>query len=482
MTFEWIGLATLIVGLLGLVQSHRLAITACIAATLLGAAAASILTALGSANLPPAHVLLGFLMLIALRRPFAGRILEAYAWPQPGFWLLMTGLYATLAAVFMPRLFAGTSYVFTIARTDLGPGLLLTQLAPVSGNLSQTAYFVADVLCFGVFYAFARDRKCHGWIVQAILIGGCLNIAFAALDYATFFTGTADFLAFMRNATYRMLDTAEVVGFKRLVGSFPEASAFATATLTFFAFTFSLWLDGYRSRIVGGLSLLLFLALVASTSTTAYAGLSVYLALVYLGSLGLLLYGRVGPARLAFLAFSPIVALILVGTINLHDTLTASISDILQQLIFMKGSTASAMERASWNSQALINFYDSYGLGVGPGSARASNIVIATLATIGIFGAFTYATFLVTCLVAPRFERDPDRRIVRKAAASACAALFISGCIAGTTIDLGLLFFICAALAATPVDLEAPAQGPVRLAVARRPVLPQRAHGPASPA
>ena len=461
MTFEWIGFATLVIGLIGLVQGGRLGITACIAATLLGAATATVLTAIGSANLPPAHVFLAFLLLAALRNPLSQRMLEAYAWPRPGFWILMTGLYAVLSAAFMPRVFAGASYVFTIARTDYGPGLLLTPLKPVSGNLSQTAYFVADVLCFGIFYALGQDRKRQAWIVDAVLLAGCLNILFAVLDYVTFFTGTAEFLGFMRNATYRMLDTAEVVGFKRLVGSFPEASSFATTTLALFAFTFSLWLDSYRARIVGCLALLLFLALVLSTSTTAYVGLVAYLALIYGASVLRLLGGRASIRQLAFLAASPVLAALMVGLVHLNDALTASIGDILQQLIFTKGTTASALERASWNSQALINFFDSYGLGVGTGSARASNIVVATLANVGLFGSFTYGMFLFLCLVAHRKEPDPEQRIVRRAAAAACGSLFISGCIAGTTIDMGLLFFIFAALAATSAGAGVLARSPI---------------------
>ncbi|NEU14276.1 hypothetical protein G3T14_19400 [Methylobacterium sp. BTF04] len=457
MSFEWIGFATVIVGLLCIVQGRRFAIYSFVCSTLLGAAAASVLTALGSANLPPATLLLGFLVLMVLWGPLFRHFVQVFAWPKPGFWLLMTLIYATVVAIFSPRILAGATYVFTIARTDAGPGLLLTPLAPVSGNLTQMAYFAGDVFCFAVCYVFARDREGKHWMAQALLACGVGNILFAALDYLTFFTGTADSLGFMRNATYRMLDTAEVLGFKRLVGSFPEASAFASTTLALFAFALNLWLNGYRSRLVGPLALLLFAALILSTSTTAYAGVSLYLALVYAGGLLRLVSGRSGTNRIAFLLLAPILGGCLVMAIMLDDALTITVSDTLQQLIFLKGTTASALERGSWNTQAMTNFFDSYGFGVGVGSARASNVLIAVLANIGVFGAVTYGAFAVGCFRAPRLEPDPGLRAIREAAASACLALLVAGCLAGTTIDLGLLFFICAALAASPTFVREPA-------------------------
>ena len=98
-------------------------------------------------------------------------------------------------------------------------------------------------------YAFARDREGKRWIADALLACGCGNILFAGLDYLTYFTGTGDYLSFMRNATYRIFDTAEVIGLKRLIGSFPEASAFASTTLTLFAFSLTLWLNRYRPAL-----------------------------------------------------------------------------------------------------------------------------------------------------------------------------------------------------------------------------------------
>ncbi len=450
MTVEWIGLATFVLGCLCLVLGRRVAIHTFIMSTLLGASAAAILTALGGANLPPAHLILGFVTIIALTPAWRDAALANLAWPRPGFWLLLTVLYGALAAVFLPRLLAGATYVFTFARTDFGTGLLLVPLGPVSGNITQTIYFVGDLVAFCVIGAFARDEQGKIWIAQALIVTGFANLFFAGLDYLTFFTGTTDYLAFLRNAPYRMLDTAEVIGIKRLVGSFPEASAFASVTLCLFAFVLNLWLERYPSRLVGPLALLLFGALIASTSTTAYGGVAIYLVGVYAGSVLRLLIGGITSTRLAFLVFVPLGLFIVVCVTLLNDTSATFVTDALQKLVLQKGSSASAFERSAWNSQAMTNFLDSYGLGVGIGSARASNVAIAVLANVGVIGALTYFVFLLMVLGAPWRDAEPQLLGVREAAASACLALLIAGCLAGTTIDLGLIFFVCAALAAAP--------------------------------
>jgi len=52
-----------------------------------------------------------------------------------------------------------------------------------------------------------------------------VNLTFAGLDLATYFTGTTEVLSFIRNANYAMLVEDQAAGFKRIVGSFPEASS-----------------------------------------------------------------------------------------------------------------------------------------------------------------------------------------------------------------------------------------------------------------
>lgn len=451
MTIELIGVVTFLVGITCIFAGRTFATYAFVLSTLLGAASASILTSLGSANLPPAHLLLGFLVVRScLDDRSLAEGLEALKFPQPGFWLLLTTLYAVLAAAFMPRLFQAATYVFTIARTEGGPGIVLTPLSPVSGNITQTVYFVGDLVCFLLFYGFAGERKGAAAIARAVLACGILNVGFAALDYATFVTGTAELMSFVRNAPYRMLNEAEVMGVKRLVGSFPEASAFGSATLPLFAFSLSLWLNGLYARVAGLVALLSFAALVLSTSSSAYVALAAYLVIAFAGNGLRVLSGSATRVRFGFLTFTPLLALIAFIALQLHDPSRIFIEDVIQRSIFDKLSTDSGIERSNWNGQALQNFVDTYGLGAGTGSVRASSFPIAVLANIGVLGALTYGLFLFGCFSRARGAQDPEVKVIKTAATSACLALLIAASLGGTTIDLGLMFFVLSAVAAAP--------------------------------
>lgn len=454
MTFEWIGAATLLAGGLSLLYGRHLAVVLLLVSTLLGAAAASVLTVLGSANLSPAHLLLGFVVLVAASGEHRRHALAAFVPPRPGAWLLLTLCYAVVLMLLMPRIMAGQTDVFGISRGDSGVDeLTLTPLAPSSGNLTQTLYFIGDVACYAAFFAFARDHAGKRRVADAILLCAALNLGFALLDYITFFTGTGDYLGFMRNATYRIFDTAEVIGIKRLIGSFPEASAFASMTLALFAFTATLWLNGYRTMLSGPLCVLQAIALLLSTSTTAYVTLAIYLALLFCASVWRALRGRAGPIRLRALVVVPVAGGLIIALVMLHDGLSSAIYDMLDGLVFQKGSTDSALERGSWNLQALVNFIDSFGVGLGVGSVRASSSIVASLAALGVFGTLTYGLFIMGCIRAAGLDGHRESLAIREAAASACLALLIGGSISGTTIDLGLIFFACAGLASSPATL-----------------------------
>lgn len=451
MTFEWIGVATIIAGIFCLSSGRAMALPLFLFSNLFGAAAASILTALGGANLPPSHLLLGFLTIMAVRQPYLNVARKAFSVFRPGFWLAITLAYGLTVTIFMPRIMAGGTDVFSISRSDSGAATLtLVAFGPVSGNFTQSIYFVGDVACFAILYALTADRAGKLWFADGMIACGWGNLLFAALDYLTFFTQSADYLSVIRNAPYRIFDTAEVVGLKRLIGSFPEASAFSAMTLTLFAFVATLWLNGYRSRQTGVLSLLLAVALVLSTSATAYVSFGLYISLLYLTSLRTALRGRATRMRQRALLFMPIVLFITMSAISLSDNLAGNIYDLFDQLVLQKGTTDSAIERGSWNLQALVNFADSAGVGLGIGSVRASSFVTAALANIGAIGALTYAIFIFQTLVPAQKDRPDSAEMVRSAGANACAALLISGCLAATSIDLGLIFFACAGLAASP--------------------------------
>lgn len=461
MQVEAIGVIAAILGLAGLIAGQRFAIPVFVVSTLLSAAAALILTALGGANIQPAHLLLGFLAFaVAMSHASLRRAGEAMLPPQAGFWLLLTAVYAVLSAVFLPRIFAGATYVFAIARTDVGLGIISMPLAPTSGNITQAVYFLGDVTCFLVFYNAASRPDGVQTIVKAVIAAAMINLGFAAIDYGSYWAGLGDVLGALRNANYRMLDDATVLGLKRIVGSFPEASAFAYFTAGFFAFCTKLWLDGVYPRWTAPTVLISLLAIALATSSTGYVAVSGFLALLFVVSVVRVLCRPVRKSTFVLAAVFPLLIAAGVTGLRLDGPLWRTASQIVDVSIFDKMSSESGMERAKWNDQALVNFADTDGLGAGTGSVRASSFPLAVLGNIGIFGALTYGVFLLSLLFG-RGNRwlSPFPASCQSAARWACLTQLIGASVAGSFIDLGLPFFIFAGLACA---------GPVPVLAARR--------------
>jgi hypothetical protein len=447
MTIEIIGMIAAVLGMLGFVAGPAFMAGLFITSTLLGASAAFVLDALGGASVSPAHLLLGFLV-VSMVSHFGIRtaIARGLIFPKAGSWLLLTVIYSIFAAFYFPRLFAGTIYTFPV-RSDAG--YTLVPLGPSTANFTQSVYFTADFVCFIVMYAYASSRD--GWRVVAKVALFCagLNLTFGALDMITYWTNTTELFAFIRNANYRMLNDTEVAGFKRIVGSFTEAAAFGSTTLGYFAFCLSLWLHGFKTRLTFTLTILSAGAMVFSTSTTAYVGLSAFLLLTYLQCAIRLLSRAATKQAVAFLIVGPVLALLVVVAVALNDTYSAYIQNLLDTMVFNKLSTDSGIERSAWNQQALRNFFDTWGVGAGNGSVRAASFLAAVLASLGVVGAITYGSFLIGVFLGNRepASLDPYENAVRSAAKSVCLAWFIASSVAGAFIDLSLPFFVFAGLA-----------------------------------
>ena len=280
------------------------------------------------------------------------------------------------------------------------------------------------------------------------MITAAVNLFFAALDVVSFWTGTAGVLGFLRNATYRMLDDAVVGNFKRIVGSFPEASTFAYYTVGFFAFCAKLWLARVWPRLTGSLALLSLLALVFSTSTSGYAGLAASATLLFLSSLAEIATRPVPRTPFVFVLFVPILIGIGLIGLRLHEPAWRAASDLVEQTVFEKLDTQSGVERSRWNRQALTNLVETDGLGGGVGSVRASSFPIAVLGNIGLIGGALYSIFLIQVFARRRRGWiDAFPQACQSAARHACFAQLAAASVAGSFIDLGLPFFIFAGLA-----------------------------------
>jgi hypothetical protein len=455
MTVEIIGIITLAVALIGMFCGPSFIVTAFSFATLLGSASAFNLQSVG--DISPAHFLLGVVALkLLMDKTILQRTIRAISPGHPGFWLLLTVVYGLASAYFMPRIFAGQTSVFPVR---IYFNAITLPLEPTASNLTQSIYFVADFVTFALMYGYGGSLSGYRVIGNAALACVVLNLLFAALDLVTYLTGTSELMAFIRNANYSVMAEAEMLGLKRIVGSFSEASSFASATLGCFAFTFRLWLLGVRPLLTSSLSFLSLTALIFATSTTGYVGLVAFMLFVYIQTGVRSALRPITPQMLGFLVSGPLVVLLIIIVVALNADSSRYAQNLLDTMILDKMSTTSGLERSAWNYQAMLNFFDTFGFGAGLGSLRASSFPIVVLANFGLVGTAIFAMFFIKLLFSPPTKQTgfSMEEATRQAAKSTCIASLITHAISGALIDLGVSFYAFAALACVqPAQITVP--------------------------
>lgn len=455
MSVEPIGVLTVLLGLLCLPLGQRATFSALICTTLFGAAAAILV---GGANIQPAHLFLAFVLATVLaRRHEAAAAIRAVSFGQPGFWLLCLVVYGIGSAVLLPRLLAGGTQIVPLGASEYANTGSTVPLGPVSSNITQSIYMLANLICFGMTVAIGSRRGGFRIIVVALLSYSAGNVLLAMLDIGTYATGTQALLNFMRNAQYAMHFDDEVNGAKRIVGSYPEASAFARATLGAFAFTGTLWLFGRNAALTGLLAVASFALVILSTSSTGLAGAPLVLLILYISMLWRTGFDPTLPFSSAAALCAPVLLITLILAVLLDDRASEIVQRYADTLIFNKSSSTSAIERSSWNSYAIQNFFDSLGLGVGLGTVRTSSFPVALLSNVGIPGTVFYLLFVTTALFGQRNAPDTIEADACIAARTACIALMIGDTLAAPTVEQGLLFYALAGLAcSSPRDQLAP--------------------------
>ena len=414
-----------------------------------GAAAAFNLPALGGASILAldltALVLFG---MVALSRDGLRQITGTMRLGQPGFWLLLLGLFCIASALFFPRLFHGQTEVFSLARGEVGMAIISVPLGPSTGNLTQLFRIGLGVLAFMALATAFRRRPDARPVVTAMIVATCVHFALGWLDVIMHAAGLADWLEPIRTANYSMLTESRMGGLKRMVGGFPEASAYGYFTLALLGFWLQYWMAGGRSRAAGWMLLAMVVVLLRGTSSSAYVAAAVFgvsfAGLAYLRRLR----HRV-PRRSAaiWVAVGVLVWLGAIGVFAAYQ-LVDPVTAYLDRALFEKLEGSSGVERMGWNAQAYLNFLETWMMGAGLGSMRASNWLLACLGSIGLIGTGLFTAFLGATALLREGGEDPERAVVIQALKAACLAQFCAAMLILATPDLGILFFGLAGRAA----------------------------------
>ncbi|MDQ7988872.1 MAG: hypothetical protein REI09_04475 [Candidatus Dactylopiibacterium sp.] len=470
MTLEWIGIVFLALGLLLLWSAPERLLGLQILACVFAGSAALGLPALGGATVAPALASLAVLFACVLRYGHFNSLLAALAPGRAGAWLLALCVWGVLSAFLMPRLFAGEVDVISMDRNQLTLGLSvpLIPLAPGTGNLTQTAYVAGEVFVFAVALVFLRLEGGLERAGRAVLWLAAINLLAAAVDLFGYYAGLGNLLAPLQTASYAFMPEASFGGIKRINGTFPEASAFAGFTLPVLAFCYVMFRENLWRRASGPLAIGTLAALLLSTSSSGYAGLAIYgltaftVAFVSGSRRGGQMY--VGHyVRLTTVALLAVTALLV-----LLPGLREQAWSIIESTLLYKGESASALERGEWNRVSWQAFLDTWGLGAGLGSARASSLSMVLASNLGLPGIVLFAGFIAHVL----FARLPagmthQQRVIVIAARHAVLANLIVATISASVFDLGVLFYVFCAISCCPALLfRSPSPAPAAPAAA----------------
>ncbi|QGZ60766.1 hypothetical protein [Paraburkholderia acidisoli] len=464
MQLSLFGVAVFVIGLATLYTSYRGAVYAMAACCLFGATLA---LGLGGIGIMPAQLFLAFFAVRAFNLAGGKRIADAFSLDKPGFWLLCTCIWGVFGAILLPRLLRGSTLVFPVDH-DMGGSVLLQPLGPVSGNLSQAFYCVGDVVVYACMYALLKYRGAYRALASAVLLLAALDVSAGIIDIGTHAVGL-DVMSVIKTAQYADLSGEEMGGLVRITGTFPETSAFSTFTLPLFVFCLNLWLVGYRPKLSGAIALGAGALLLLSTSGTAYVGLGAYM-FVQLFSRPGRVSSDAGPRKRRMWIIAGCAGLLGSLYVVLFLPVVANVlTDFVNTTVFGKADSSSGVERMSWNTQGVTNFFDTYGIGVGLGSIRTSSFLVVLLANLGIVGVVCYALFLGKSMFSSVAEHYPfTERAVCYAARHGMIATLIVASISAGVFELGSCFYLLAAAAGA-----LPARSPRRVP-AREVWVPQR--------
>ncbi len=370
--------------------------------------------------------------------------------------LLFVG-YGVVSGLMFPRLFDGQTYV--PAQNFARDGIAV--LSPGLVSLPQIIF-----LALGA-YVYLAMRQAITRVGPAPLLAGILLQAafFGGLGFLQALMGlgglglNVDWL--VTNNLYALLTTLEEQGFVRVTAGFTEASAWAGWAIGPLAFCYALFINRMVPRLALLLGVFCTTGLLLSTSSTAYVGLA-FLAAVAIVHIVADPSAQRRMRALAVLVAGAIAFAVCAGAILSAEPGSGVLGEfraMLEAATLRKQYSASAIERAMWSDTAIQAGFDTFLLGTGFGTVRASGILPTLFGAVGAPGLLLFAAFVAAAMGAlftrPRTKADA----VRFGAAFALTASLGPLIVAGAGLDMTTMIWIYAAVARTAwVTQPVPAQ------------------------
>jgi hypothetical protein len=411
--------------------------------TLLPAASAIDLPALGQSSIPPAMLSLAFL---------AAQVIVSGAWRAPELglavtknsWLILYCLYCAATALVLPRLFAGLINLIPMGQAGLG----FVPLRVTAQNTTQAIYILGTGFAAVCATLFSTQKKSPALIVATLVVVTWIHALTGALDLAFNALHIQGAFDFARTGAYAQLNQG-VGGFHRISALCSEPSVYATLGATYFVFMCELWLRGVSPGRTGPAALVMLVMLALSTSSTAYIFIPCYGAILLARAAAV--RGALGARQAGLILGLAVCGLVIVLTVAvLKPRLAADIATTVAELTIGKAQSESGIERGLWAKQGLDAMVATHGLGVGVGSFRSSSLVTAILGSVGPAGLIVLIGYCAQVAKLGRrssYASRVDRRVGAGAAAGWTALMTLApAALSWPSADPGLLFALMAGL------------------------------------
>jgi hypothetical protein len=323
--------------------------------------------------------------------------------------LLMLGLGS---AVVMPRVFAGMPV--------LSPRLSADAQAPLefsTSNIGQAVYLLLNVLMLWYTAQTCRTPTAARGMLKAFSIAGIVVVGLAGYQLVSSLTGLPfpDDLLYS-NDGYVMQHGTAILDMPRICSTFTEPSSLAVFLISFIAFLIGAMETGFGGWQIIVVLLASIAALVLSTSSTAYIGLAAITA----WGIWRYIFLPVLKGRGSFKA-ALVMTLLIGGTVSAF-VVNDQLREVIQKTVFEKDESASYEERSQADSYSMQVARQTWGLGAGLGSNRASSFLPSVLSTLGIGGAAILA-LLIALLVRSNGIGDWAQHLHRPLAAALIAVV-----------------------------------------------------------
>ena len=322
-------------------------------------------------------------------------------------------------------------------------------LAFSSQNITAPVYVIGSFLFAVCTYVAVRQPR--GAVVFA-RAATTLTFIHAALGWAGVLLPQTIWhvmTAIVRNGSYAQLDQS-IGGYERIAGIMPEASAFAGYGFCWFVLVMELWLRDVLPRRTGAAAAVMGVTLLASTSTTAYVSLVGYAILLLMRAMIFPSFFRLNKVLVIFASLL-LGAAAVTGILIFKPSLAESLTSVLQRVTVNKMSGTSGLQRVYWARQGFTAFKASFGLGVGAGSFRSSNLFTAILGSMGVIGIASWVIYLLKAFAPLRQSTylKPYNNVGSVGVAAGWAAICatMTAMLSAPSPDPGVLFSIFAGAA-----------------------------------